>query len=49
LVPPDAFGAAAVGWWIGNMIVSAVIAPILLRTVTPIVERYGLATHGLVT
>ena len=49
LVPPDAFGAAVVGWWVGNMIVSAVIAPILLRTVTPIVERFGLATHGLVT
>lgn len=49
LVPPDAFGAAVVGWWVGNMIVSAVIAPILLRTVTPIVERYGLATHGLIS
>ncbi len=49
LVPPDAFGPAVVGWWVGNMIVSAVIAPILLSTVTPIIERFGLATHGIIT
>jgi hypothetical protein len=49
LVPPEAFGPAVVGWWVGNMIVSAIVAPILLSTVTPIIERFGLATHGVVT
>jgi hypothetical protein len=49
LVPPEAFGPAVVGWWVGNMIVSAIIAPILLTTVTPIIERFGLATHGVIT
>ncbi|OGO10166.1 MAG: hypothetical protein A2Y93_07605 [Chloroflexi bacterium RBG_13_68_17] len=49
LVPPDAFGPAVVGWWVGNMIVSAIVAPILLSTVTPIIERFGLATHGVIT
>lgn len=49
LVPPDAFGPAVVGWWVGNMVVSVIICPILLRTVTPIVERYGLATLGVIT
>jgi hypothetical protein len=49
LVPPEAFGPAVVGWWVGNMIVSAIVAPILLSTVTPIIERFGLATHGVIT
>jgi len=49
LVPPDAFGPAVAGWWVGNMIVSAIVAPILLSTVTPIIERFGLATHGVIT
>jgi len=31
------------------MIVSAIVAPILLSTVTPIIERFGLATHGVIT
>jgi hypothetical protein len=49
LVPPDAWSVAVIGWWIGNIIVSLIIAPILLRTVTPIIERYGLTVHGLIT
>jgi len=48
-VPPDAWGIAVVGWWIGNVVVSLIVAPILLRVVTPIIERYGLATHGCIT
>jgi len=49
LVPPDAFGAAVSAWWIGNMVVTIIIAPILLRVLTPVIERYGLATHGVIT
>lgn len=49
LVPPDAFGVAFSSWWIGNMIVSIIIAPILLRVVSPVIERLGLATYGLIT
>lgn len=48
-VPPDAWGIAVIGWWIGNMVISAIVAPILLSTVTPIIERYGLACHGCIT
>jgi hypothetical protein len=48
-IPPDAFGISVLGWWVGNMISSLIIAPILLRTVTPIIERYGLAVHGCIT
>jgi hypothetical protein len=48
-VPPEAWGLAVIGWWVGNMVISAIIAPILLRTVTPIIERYGLVCHGCIT
>lgn len=48
-VPPDAWGIAVLGWWVGNMVVTAIIAPILLSTVTPIVERSGLAAHGCIS
>jgi hypothetical protein len=49
LVPPDAFWLTVVGWWVGNMIVSVIIAPILLRGLSPVVERYGLTSFGLLT
>jgi len=49
LVPPDAFGPAIAAWWISNMVVTIIIAPILLRVLTPVIERYGLATHGVIT
>ena len=49
LVPGDAFVPAVTAWWIGNMIVTIIIAPILLRVLSPVIERYGLATHGIVT
>lgn len=49
LVPPEAFWPAVSAWWIGNMIVTLIIAPILLRVLTPVIERYGLATHGIFT
>jgi hypothetical protein len=49
LVPPDAFWPAFGAWWIGNMIVSIIIAPILLSVLTPVIERFGLATSGVIT
>jgi hypothetical protein len=49
LVPADAYWPAITAWWIGNMIVTIIIAPILLRVLTPVIERYGLATHGVIT
>jgi integral membrane sensor domain MASE1 len=49
LVPPDAYWPAISAWWIGNMVVTIIIAPILLRVLTPVIERFGLATHGVIT
>jgi len=49
LVPPEAFGPAVIAWWIGNMVVTVIMAPILLHVLTPVIERYGLATHGVIT
>lgn len=48
-VPPDAWGITVLGWWIGNVIVCAIVTPILLSNVSPIIERFGLATHGCIT
>ncbi|MFN8453509.1 MAG: hypothetical protein U0401_02380 [Anaerolineae bacterium] len=49
LIPADAFGASVIAWWIGNMIVTVIIAPILLRSLSSVVERMGLTIHGIVT
>jgi integral membrane sensor domain MASE1 len=49
LVPGDAFWLGVIAWWIGNMIVTIIIAPILLRVLTPVIERYGLATYGIIS
>jgi integral membrane sensor domain MASE1 len=49
LVPRQAFWPGVLGWWLGNVIVSVVIAPVLLRVVTPVIERLGLTTYGLIT
>jgi hypothetical protein len=49
LVPPDAFWPGVIGWWVGNMIVSIIIAPILLRGLSSVIERYGLTSYGLLT
>ena len=49
LVPPDAFWPAVAAWWIGNMVVSIVIAPILLSVLSPVIERSGLTSYGIVT
>lgn len=49
LVPPEAYWPAITAWWIGNMIVTIIIAPILLRVLTPVIERTGLACHGIIS
>lgn len=49
LVPPGAFWPGVMAWWIGNMIVTVIIAPVLLRMLTPVIERFGLATYGVIT
>ncbi len=49
LVPPEAFWPGVSAWWIGNMVVTIIIAPILLRVLTPVMERFGLASHGIIT
>jgi integral membrane sensor domain MASE1 len=48
-VPQEAWGLAVLGWWVGNVIVCVIVTPILLSTVTPIIQRFGLATHGCIT
>jgi len=49
LIPQEAFTPSWVGWWIGNMIVVAVIAPILMKSLSSTVERLGLSVYGMVT
>jgi integral membrane sensor domain MASE1 len=48
-VPTEALGITLLGFWIGNVIVVTVIAPILLRLLGPVVERFGLTNHGWLT
>jgi hypothetical protein len=48
-VPTDALAITLLGFWIGNVIVVTVIAPILLRLLGPVVERFGLTNHGWLT
>ena len=48
-VPADALPLSTMGWWFGNMIVTAVIGTILLKALTSVVERLGLTVHGIVT
>jgi len=49
LIPVDAYWPSVITWWIGNSIVSVVIAPILLRGLSSVVERLGLTVHGVIT
>jgi len=49
LVPPNLLWVTFFGMWIGNVIVVTVIAPILLRFLGPVVERFGLTNHGWLT
>ena len=48
-VPADALPVSISSWWIGNMICTLVIGPIILRALTPVVERLGLTVHGIIT
>ena len=49
LIPAEGFVPSVIAWWIGNMIVSVIIAPILLRGLSSVVERLGLTVHGMWT
>ena len=49
LAPPGAFWLSALLWWAGNIVVCVVISPVLLRGITPLMERFGLTTLGLIT
>jgi len=48
-VPGDAFWITLFGFWIGNVIVVTLISPVMLRLLGPVVERFGLTNHGLLT
>ncbi len=45
-VPKDLIVITFFGFWIGNMFVVMVISPILLKLLTPVVERQGLTSYG---
>jgi hypothetical protein len=49
LIPQDAFLPSVGAWWLGNMIISIIIAPILLRGLSSVVERMGLTVRGVIT
>ena len=49
LVPAEAFYVAQVGWWISNMIVIVIISSIVLKLVSPVLERYGLTIKGIIS
>lgn len=42
IIPPDAFAAGWLAWSLSNVVVTAVIGSILLGTLGPVVERFGL-------
>jgi hypothetical protein len=45
-VPQDLLVVTFFGFWISNMVVVLVIAPLLLRLLGPVVERQGLTSYG---
>lgn len=47
IIPPEAYVPASIGWWVSNMIACIIISPILLNTVTQVLERMGLLVQGL--
>ncbi len=47
VIPYPAFLAGIVSWPITNILVVVVIGPLLLRTLGPTVERFGLTIHHL--
>lgn len=49
LLPPDVVPIAWLGWFVGDLLVTVVICPILLRTLSPVVERIGLTVRGIWT
>jgi len=46
VIPPNAFLSAWFVWSLSNVVVTLIIGSILLRTLGPVVERFGLTTHN---
>jgi hypothetical protein len=46
LVPPNAFLLSWLAWSLSNIVVTIVIGSVLLRTLGPVVERFGLAVRN---
>jgi len=49
LIPVEAFWPSVIAWWFGNCVVTVVIAPIIMRGLSSVVERLGLTIHGIIT
>jgi hypothetical protein len=49
LMPAAALPLGFLGWFLGDVIVVMVISPVLLRTLSPVLERLGLTVKGVVT
>lgn len=49
LLPPDVVPISWLGWFIGDLLVTVVIAPVLMRGLGPVVERFGLTVRGIWT
>ncbi|MEW6622337.1 MAG: MASE1 domain-containing protein [Bacillota bacterium] len=47
IVPPAAFVPAWIAWFAGGTIVITIVAPILLKTLSPVIERFGLTVKGV--
>jgi hypothetical protein len=45
-VPQDLIVVTFFGFWISNMFLVIIISPILLKLLTPVVERQGLTSYG---
>ncbi len=49
LTPADVVPIAWLGWFVGDLIITVVICPVLMRTLGPVVERMGLTVRGIWT
>ncbi len=49
IIPPNAFLAAWFVWSLSNVVVTLIIGSILLKTLGPVVERYGLTIRNFLS
>lgn len=47
IVPPAAFIPSWVAWFVGGTVVITIVGSILLTTLSPVIERYGLTVRGI--